>query len=176
MAAAMPQGVWEQLAARVHAVSDRPRMALMERADGTGVVQTSRVELSHALWGLVGERGYQPRRAARKERIAPLLDERRTVEAQAREAIRQAPPHSLVRLLIAGAFNALLGDIDAAIGDPTGQNISHVMSELVEAGVVASRSYIDAGGRMHDKPARGRAYSLKLADWLRPVPEQAASS
>jgi len=151
-------------------------LLLLERADATGVVQTSRAELSNALWGLVGERGYQQRRDARQQRIAPVLDERRTVAAQAREAIRQAPPHSLARLLIAGAFNALLGDIDAAIGDPTGQNISHVMSELVDAGVIAYRSYIDAVGRMHDKPARGRVYYLKLADWLQPVPEPSQPS
>ena len=69
-------------------------------------------------------------------------------------------------------MDSLLGDIDAAIGDPTGQNISHVMRELVEAGVLASRAYIDAGGRIYDKPARGRVYSLTLADWLRPVPER----
>jgi hypothetical protein len=177
MATGLPQGVWAHLVARVHAVSDRPRMALLvalllvERADDAGVVQTSRADLSHALWALVGERGYQHRREARHQRIAPLLDERRTVVAQAREAIRHAPPHALTRLLIAGAFNALLGDIDAAIGDPTGQNISHIMGELVEAGVLASRSYIDAAGRRYDKPARGRIYALTLADWLRPVPE-----
>jgi hypothetical protein len=93
------------------------------------------------------------------------------VEAQARAAIRDAPPHSLARFLIAGLFGAILGDIDAAIGDPTGQNISHVMSELVEAGVIAFRAYIDRAGELHDKLARGRVYYFELAEWLRPTEE-----
>jgi hypothetical protein len=30
------------------------------------------------------------------------------------------PPYSLARFLIAGLYKAMLGDIDAAIGDPMG--------------------------------------------------------
>ena len=101
MAEGMPPGVWAQLTARVHAVSRRPRMALLvalllvERADDTGMVQTSRADLAQALQGLVGQRGYAARRAARHERIGPLLEERRRVQAQAREVIGQAPRRSL---------------------------------------------------------------------------------
>lgn len=173
MAESLPPGVWAHLAARVHAVSRRPRMALLvalllvERADDAGMVQTSRAELAQALQGLVGQRGYAARRAARHERISPLLDERRKVAEHAREVIDQAPRRSVTRLLLAGLFNATLAGIEAAIGDPTGQNISHVMGELVEAGVIISRAYIDTDGRLHDKPARGRIYLLQLADWLR---------
>jgi hypothetical protein len=43
------------------------------------------------------------------------------------------------------------------------------MSELVKAGVIASRAYIDQAGELHDKPARGRIYYLHMADWLRPA-------
>jgi hypothetical protein len=172
MAEDMLPGVWAHLTARVHAVSRWPRMALLvalllvARADDAGMVQTSRAELAQALRGLVGQRGYQARRAARQERIGPLLEEKRRVQAQAHEVIGQAPRRSVTRLLLAGYFNATLADIEAAIGDPTGQNISHVMGELVEAGVLVSRAYIDTEGRVHDTPARGRIYLLQLADWL----------
>jgi hypothetical protein len=77
---AMSAGAWEQLAARVHTVSSRPRMALLvallllERADGRGVVQTSRADLGHALWQVAGGLGYRPyrrERAIRSHFVSP---------------------------------------------------------------------------------------------------------
>lgn len=167
----------QRLTARVHAHSKRPRMAfvlallLFDRADNRGLVETTRIELSAALRKLVGDRGYDTRRQARRNRIEPLLEEWQQVLGMAHQALDTAQKEGFNGSMTASLFGAVIGDMDASIGDPTGQNISRVMTELETAGVIAWRSYIDRNGEIYDKPARGRTYYLQLSDWLLPRDE-----
>lgn len=163
--------VLQELTARIHAHCERPRIAmvlvqlLLELADRRGVVQTTRVELGFALRSLLGDRGYEARRQARRDRLGPLLEDRDRLHAMAARLLKQSK--SAAETWVIGTLVGLmLREIEARIGDPTGHNISRTMGELEQAGILASRDYIDRFGQLYDRAARGRTYYLTLGAWL----------
>jgi len=146
--------------------SKRPRftlllwIVLLDRAGTGSYVECSRAELAEEVAALLPEGRYVGRSGARAARIKVLREEEAKDRQYLATAVKELPEDK--REAVHKFRSALITvRLNEAIGDPTGQNISHAIGDLKKSGLL-SVGYLDGKGDLYDKPAKGRKLSLTL--------------
>lgn len=156
---------------QIHRISARPRwtyavlLALQACADAQGVVRDRR-DVAEKAQELIGDRGYEGRRASREANVATWRRELKELNQAFVSLQERARRGEDVALALAEIERGRVR-LKEKLTPPAAGNVSRAISELMSLGLVEARWYEDRAGRRYDSRGRGRFMVCRLAAELR---------